>query len=461
MQQTENLAPHVNEIARALGTKMDPSAIEDELRRYLEYGVPLNQAKRDIVRMHGGTLNAGPRKLAELQPEERGVELKAKVIAVSPKDITVKGQPKQIFSGVLGDAGGRVNFTAWKDFNLQPGIVYRFRNAYVKPGFRGGLDVQLGDYSGAEATTEGLDVPETFLHGGATPASGGDSAGSRIATERKVKDLRDGMGGVILTARILDLHEKVINTANGQRTIVEGELADETGRVAFSAWEPDRLPKDFKANAVVGIKGAYVRAFRSMRQLNFGQYATVEVLPPNALPDAETLNEAKPFTLAELEAAGGAHGVRVEGVVLEVKKGSGLIFRCSVEGCNRVLQNRQCAIHPQRQEGVPDLRIKAVLDDGHGAATFFANRETTEKLLGKTLAQCQQQARDAMTVDVIQDDLGNALTTKRVAMTGRAMTGDFGLQFMADVIEVLPPRDVTAEAEKLLGELAALMTEVA
>ncbi|HVM45069.1 MAG TPA: replication factor A, partial [Candidatus Thermoplasmatota archaeon] len=144
------------------------------------------------------------------------------------------------------------------------------------------------------------------------------------------------------------------------------------------------------------------------------------------------------------------------------KKGSGIIFRCtSVEvdrPCNRVLQKMECRIHG-KQKGAPDLRIKAVLDDGYGAATFFANREPTEKILGKTLAQAQDEARDAMTVDVIQDQLVEKLTARRVLIRGRASTDEFGLTLNADDIEYAPERDVQAEAEKLLGALAE-MTEV-
>src|SRR5207244_13202739 len=169
----------------------------------------------------------------------------------------------------------------------------------------------------------------------------------------------------------------VISTANCQKTLVEGEIADATGRVTFSAWEPNALPKEFKADAVVKIRNAYVRSFRGVPQLNFGNNSQVEILPATAAPDRQALALPKPFDLAELEAAGGATGALIEGVVLEIKKGSGLIFRCAQEGCNRVLQKMECRLHG-KQKGVPDLRIKAVLDDGHGAATFFANREATE-----------------------------------------------------------------------------------
>ena len=458
MQQTENLAPHVEEIARALQNRMEPDAIEDELRRYLEYGVPLAQAKRDIVRMHGGTLTAGEKKLATLLPEDRGVDIVAKVLTVNPKEITVKGAPKTIWYGFIADDTGKISYTAWKELPLERGAWVKIRNAYAKKGFREGVDLNLGDYTVVEAVADpGWTIKDDFQ------ASAPSERATRINTERKVRELRDGMSGVSVTGRILSLRERTVSTANGQKTLVEGELADETGRVVFSAWEPDRLPPTFKENAVVALRSTYVKAYRGVPNLNVNQYTTVEILPDSAMPDAASLNAPKPFTLAELESSGGGEGVLVEGVVLEVKKGSGIIFRCThvEEGraCNRVLQKMECRLHG-KQKGAPDLRIKAVVDDGLGVATFFAGRDATEQVLGKSLAQAQEQARDAMTVDVIQDEIVEKLTTQRVVLRGRASTDEFGLTINVDVLEFAPARDVEAEAEKLLGALAEV-TEVA
>lgn len=461
MQQTENLAPHVSEIARALSNRMEPDAIEDELRRYLDYGVPLAQAKRDIVRMHGGQLQAGEKKINTLAPEDKGVEIVVKVLTVNPKEITVKGQPKQIFYGLIADETGKIPYTAWKDLNLQRGTVVKIKNAYAKKGFRDPVELNIGDYATVEVLPDvQLEVKDDF---GGAPAGAETSGGSRMAVERKVRDLREGQGSVNVVGRVLDLREKTISTANGQKTLVEGELADETGRVAFSAWEPDKLPAAFKANAVAHVKGAYVRSFRGIPNLNFGQYATIEILPDRSLPDLASLKQEKPYNLGELEAAGGGEGILVEGIVLEVKKGSGIIFRCShVEdgrSCNRVLQKMECRLHG-KNKGTPDLRIKAVLDDGYGAATFFAGRETTEKMLGKTLAQAQEQARDAMTVDVVQDELVEKLTARRVVVRGKATSDEFGLTINANDIDFATDANVEAEAEKLLGSVMELLQEV-
>jgi replication factor A1 len=445
MQQYDNLAPHVQEITRALNNRVEPAAIEDELRRYLEFGVPLAQAKRDIVRMHGGSLQAGAKKVADLVPEERGLELTVKVLTVNPKDITVKGEPKRIFYGFLADETGKVSYTSWKDQpNLIRGNVVHVKNAYAKKGFREGVDLNLGDYTTVEPSDAELDVKDDFAPGATPSGEPGAFAGGRMSVEKKVRDLRDGMGSVTLTGRILDIREKVVSTANGQRTLVEGELADETGRVAFACWEPSMIPAEAKQDGVIRIKNGYVRAFRGVPNFNFGNNSTVE---------------EKPFNLGELEAAGGAQGVAVEGVVLEVKKGSGLIFRCPAESCNRVLQKMECRVHG-KQKGNADLRVKAVLDDGLGAATFFANREATEKILGKTLAQCQELAREAMTVDVVQDEITEKLTGRRVVVKGNASSDEYGLQILSHNVDFVPPRDVTQEAERLLGQVVEILSEV-
>ena len=458
MQQTENLAPHVQEIARALQNRMEPNAIEDELRRYLEYGVPLAQAKRDIVRMHGGTLTAGAKKLNGLQAEDRGVEVTGKVLTVNPKDITVKGQPKTIWYGFIADETGKVPYTAWKDFELQRGVVYQVKNAYAKKGFRDPVDLQLGDYTEMNATDLEMDVKDDYQANASGPTPSGEFGG-RISTERKVRDLRDGMQGVTITGRVLTLEKREVTTVNGMKTLVSGEIADETGRVPYSAWEPENLPAEFVENAVVRVKSAYVRSFRGVPNVNLNQYTTIEVVSDSALPDAASLRESKPITLAELDAAGGGQGIRVEGVVLEVKKGSGLIFRCGADACNRVLQKMECRVHG-KQKGMPDLRIKAVIDDGLGAATFFAGREVTEHVLGKTLAQAQEEAREAMTVDVIQDELTTKLTTQRVVMEGSASSDEFGLTLNADTLTFARVENVEAQAEKLLGQVVEVLQEV-
>ncbi|HWG91871.1 MAG TPA: hypothetical protein VNZ52_13560 [Candidatus Thermoplasmatota archaeon] len=563
MQTTQDLAPHVKEITRALDNRVEPDIIEDELKRYLDYGVPLAQAKRDILRNHGGTPArqvAGEKKLADLQEGDQRVELNVKVLTVNPKEITVKGEQKTIWFGLLADATGKVPYTAWKDHGLQPNTSYAIQGAYVKKGFREGVEVNLGDYAQVQAVEDdfapnekgaatapaaagaasvggqknladlqegdqrvtvrvkvltvnpkeitvkgepkqifyGLiadasaKVPYTawkdyalqpgdsvelanvyvkkgFREGvevnlgdyvtvtkldfdveavaGAAPSAGGARGG-----DLPIKELRDGLTSVNVIGRILDLRERSITTQNGPRTLLEGELADESGKVAFTDWSGDQHRDLLKLDAVVSIRNAYTKSWRGVPNLNLGDSARIELLPANSLPPESELRKDTRYTLGELERVGGGSGIVVDGAVLEVKKGSGLIFRCKEPDCKRVLQNRMCRIHG-KVEGVPDLRIKAVLDDGYGAVTFVVGREGTEKLLGKTLKDCQEMAKEAMTTDVVQEELETLLTGRTLSVHGNASKDDFGMQIIASDAHFPEARNVAAEAEALLAEI--------
>ncbi|UCD93114.1 MAG: DNA-binding protein, partial [Methanobacteriota archaeon] len=135
----EQIAPHVKDIARALESKVSEDQIAGELENYLNvYRVPLDSAKRSIVRKYGGNpadLEVGvQKKLAELAPNEPSVSLLARIVSVNPKEIQVNGTPKKIFYGILGDETGTVPFTAWETENLrlEKGDTIRVENAYTK-----------------------------------------------------------------------------------------------------------------------------------------------------------------------------------------------------------------------------------------------------------------------------------------------------------------------------------------
>jgi hypothetical protein len=94
--EKQELAPHVSEIARVLGNKIDEKDIEKELDTYLNlYRVSLETAKRSVVRKLGGDPNGltrGVRKLiAELSGTEMSVDLLVKVLTVNHKDIEQSG----------------------------------------------------------------------------------------------------------------------------------------------------------------------------------------------------------------------------------------------------------------------------------------------------------------------------------------------------------------------------------
>ena len=51
--------------------------------------------------------------------------------------------------------------------------------------------------------------------------------------------------------------------------------------------------------------------------------------------------------------------------------------------CNRALQENECSVHGN-VDGVEDLRIKLIVDDGTGVVSGIFDKSLTEKILGKT-----------------------------------------------------------------------------
>ena len=147
----------------------------------------------------------------------------------------------------------------------------------------------------------------------------------------------------------------------------------------------------------------------------------------------------------------GANDVTVIATLLEVRDGSGLVMRCSEDGCNRVLMGGACRIH-HKQPGRPDLRIKGVLDDGTGAMNLIAGTELTQELLGKDLATCQKEAQEAFRPEVIQEQLQEKLQGKIFQVQGNVLVDEYGAMLIARSIN---PAEVETEdaAQALLDTL--------
>lgn len=437
----DELEPHVRDIHRALGGKVSDADIEKELGNYLNvYRVSLDTAKRSIVKKHGGNpadLSLGVTKsVGDLVPGEPSVNLLARIVSVNGKEIETESGAKSILYGFLGDPTGTAPYTVWnpEGIEIAKGDVVRIQNAYTKE-FRGRVEVHLGNR--AVLAKEDDDLLPAVEAGRAAPTG--------PATPAKVSDLREGVSNVDLAARILALEPREVRVNGDVKTVYSGVLADDTGKVQFSAW------KDFGLHEgdAIRIEGGYVKSWRGIPQLSFDERATVTALPPDALPAADVLAQSPRMWIEDLAERGGGVDVSVRGILIDIKDGSGLISRCPE--CRRVLRKNTCRIHGEVQ-GVSDLRVKAVVDDGSGALTAVFRRELTEELLGKTMEECIAQAKEAMDQEVVRDELADLLVAQPIEVRGNVTSDDYGLMMIVDTARVLKV-DVQEEARAMLEEL--------
>jgi replication factor A1 len=437
------VATNFANLKRALGTKVGAEIAEqdlqDEFQKYLDYGVPMDQAVKTILRHHGvqtappqrlaGSPTTGRVPLAQLPGNSPGVTVKARLLTINTKDVVARGESKTILWGLLGDETGTAPYTSWRPLEgLEKGDVIEVEGAYTKE-FNGKAQVNFGD-----RTRITKKAPEDIP---ATPT---------IFRDVPVAELRDGLRGIRVTVRILSVAPRQVTVQGQPKTVWSGTLADASGQAEFSSWSDHGLASD----QAITIEGGYVRSFRGVAQLTFDESAKVTPFG-GSLPTAQALAVRPPVTLGSLVERGGGSDVTVVSTLLDVRPGSGLVMRCSTPGCSRVLASGMCRLH-NRVEGVPDLRIKGILDDGTGAVNVVAGRAITESLLGKDLEQCTKEAQAAFRAEVILDQLREKLTSHVFQVRGNVLSDDYGLMLIAK--SMAPHQeDVVAGAQEVLAKL--------
>jgi len=535
-KEQNRYASHVNEIERVLDGKADRETIREKLVEYTEkFMIDLPSAKKAIVKNFGGDISklGAPRPLMELTDNEPSVDIRVRVLSINPKTITMDGNEKTIYYGLMGDSSGVLPFTSWQEVELQKGDTVLIKNAYVRGEFGGRVQVNFGNrvniekvpadavgtipqqisrdltihvledrmsninvkgkilslrdrkvtVKGEERTVLGgvlgdstgtvqfsawdefnFGIGEVVeINNAYTKSWGGrlqlafnerteikrmDEAQELgiIPKEFKVNDFKEGLEYVITKVRIIEVEKRTVNAAGGTKSVFSGLCGDETGTCSFSAWEDF----DLEPNDVIRIEGAYIRQWRGP-QLTFGENTKVIKLDSSELPPTSIISEENLRTIGSLITSDGAINIKVDGAILDIKKGSGLIWRCPI--CRRVLSKGTCAIH-KKVEGEPDLRIKAVLDDGTGALHLIIGRDLTEKILNISLDRAIEIVKDNINnPDLISDDVFDLLVAKPVTVKGNVTNDEYGIMMIANSFEFskMDPRSEVAEFLEELG----------
>ncbi len=362
--------------------------------------------------------------IGDLGDRMSNINVKGKILNLRDRTVKVKDEDRTVFSGVLGDNTGTIQFSAWDSFNFGVGETLEIRNAYTK-SWSGRAQLAFNDRTEITRLSDedvGI-VPKEFT----------------------VSEFRDGLEYVTTKVRILEIEERTVNSSGGTKTVFSGLCGDDTGTCSISSWEDFEL----KENDVIRVEGAYIRQWRGP-QLTLGENVKVIKLGTEELPPASKISEENLWTIGKLIESDGAINIRVDGAVLDIKRGSGLIWRCPV--CRRVLTKGMCAIH-KKVEGEPDLRIKAVLDDGTGALHLIIGRDLTEKILGITLDKAIEIMKENINnPDVITDDVFDLMVAKPVTVKGNVTNDEFGVMMIANSFQ-FSNMEPLSEAEEFLEVL--------
>jgi len=423
-ESQEDIQSYIDDVFELISEQPDNTVtrkdLEQEFQKFMEYGVPLAHAKQTLLKKYtdAPSIPTSTERILidDLETNQYNVTLLGRILSINPKEITARGETKTIFYGLLGDESGTINFTAWHDFKLKKGDVIYIANAYTKE-WQGTPQLNFGEKARVEIKKE-TDV--TVIQ--------------QEPQEYPVKDFRAGLGAVIATVQIMELNKRIVNVSGTEKTVFSGILADETGKAQFTAWHDFNLAE----GDVIKITGGYIKSWKGIPQFTFDEKATVKKLQKKTLVTNEDTTQT--FLLHELVEKRGALDVRVSGTIIDIREGSGQVQRCPT--CNRVLFNGECSIHGA-VEGIDDLRLKLVIDDGTGTVNCTLGRQATEHLLQITMEQWKQKDTE---------NLIKTLYGHRLICRGNALGDQFGTTLIAREAQ-FNDYNVVQQSDQLLQEL--------
>jgi len=334
------------------GHTVDRNGIETKLKRLVdEFGVPPIEAERTVLNelarefsLPGFQGSGGPGEQKTLNQVQNGewVTVECKVVA-----LTAAPSPSIAQTGIVADVSGAMRFVVWSRANapvLETGKWYRLESAVVDQ-YKGMLNLKI--HSGTtvrEVPHEGTLKPDIITIAGLSP------------------------GVACVRGKVIQEWE-----ATHDRILQSGLIADETGSVRFVLWKEEGRER-LNPGGVYTIFYATVDDFNGRLSLSLNTATTV--------PEEGDIQVNTGSSL-------------FQGAFVHLAPGSGLIRRCPVEGCNRVLSRQNyCPVHEIQPQYHYDFRIKGWLDNGEQTREVLIQRGETEHLVGMNLDQAKDLAEN-------------------------------------------------------------------
>jgi len=143
----------------------------------------------------------------------------------------------------------------------------------------------------------------------------GDGGGGSAPSSKDVADIETGDGNVSVTAVVLTVGKRSIRYQGEDLVILEGELADGTGKISYTAWEESPWEDlGVEPGDAVEIGNAGVREWEDNPELNLGSNTQVAVVDGFDVP----YEVGGDRDLIDLDP--GDRGVNVEVAVLEAER---------------------------------------------------------------------------------------------------------------------------------------------
>ena len=349
-------------------------------------------------------------RISELDEEIETPDMEAHLVAIddineSGKWINLRAKVTQLWDsehesidqiGLIGDETGTIKFVKWAKSEL-PALVegksYSFENLTTDE-FEERFSVKFNKSSSINELDEEIETPDMEAH--LVAIDDINESGKWINLRAKVTQLWDSE------------HESIDQI---------GLIGDETGTIKFVKWAKSELPALVEGKSY-SFENLTTDEFEERFSVKFNKSSSINELDD----DIEVGYSTTEFT----------------GAMVHIQDGSGLIRRCPV--CNRALMKGTCMEHGN-VEGIHDLRIKAVMDNGVMVQEALFNREITENISGIPLDEAKEMAVDALDHNVVLDEMKKRLLGRYYTMTGSVLDR-YLLVESVQLVEGIPDHEI-------------------
>lgn len=398
--------------------------------------ININRSSRITVLEEGGPAvslaTSDPISIEDAGKRDGFVTIVGRLMSVNPQTITKKdgSVDLDIIKGKIADASGAIGFVCWGDFEHEVGSLLRVEGASVRR-FRDTPELNIGDRTRVEV-----------FHDGNFASMGQLTEGAKL----DISKLRDGSRDVSIVVQIVEWIERSFTNSDGEeKTLWGGEVVDPTGRCRMTAWQ--KLPIESNALPIFAtLSGVRVRAWQGTPDITIDSADSFEVLSTAPWDEIDASNHWVTHDLTSLINGGSVSGVETTGNIVSVRSDSGIIHRCPE--CRRVMRDFSCNEHGPL-EGVKDLRIRMVIDNGEESASLLLNKESSEKYMSKTMEAISAQI-DNFGAEEFVNTIRQNLLGRRVTARGRCLVDEQGAMFLCSELE-----ETKQSAAQFAGQIRA------
>ena len=391
-------------------------------------------------------------RIGDILPEMKAVSVLGRVKAISPaRDfVSKKGIKGKVSNMEIVDNTASIRIAIWNQSDIdklesgviKEGQIIQMKNGYVREGYRGGFEINVGNKGKLVENPE--EVNETEF-----PAE--DEFTSALEIGKIVPDSSVNVVGRVIRNFGVNEFERDGRTGKVANLVI----GDSSGTAKLVLWnEKAEKSVELAVGDIVRVGNGFVKQGQAGLEIQ-ANWGTTLVKNPEGVevPAADDIN----YTAGSSN--NGAPKERVEAKIADLKEGDkyrqvrGAIVNIFGDNfihlmcpeCNKKVREGQCDKCGIIEKPNKLLIINGTIDDGSGtiSVTFF--REAAEKLIGVTPEEISSSSVDI--IAKVNEALG-----KEVVVEGSVKRNDYMDRIELNVYEVKPV-DAVQAAEKMIGSV--------